>query len=205
MVQKFVRYIEGWRNRKLIAQHAIIGKGTMNRDIKIRLDNPQEKRTYLKIGTNCIVSGTFIFESPQGYVTIGNHSYIGGGIFICRSSINIGNNVTIAWGGTIYDHDSHSLDYMKRRQDIDDELNDIRSGRNFIANKDWSCVNSKPIKICDDAWIGMNVFILKGVTVGEGAIVGAGSVVTKDVPAWTVVAGNPARVVKTLKINSSKI
>ena len=44
----------------------------------------------------------------------------------------------------------------------------------------------------------MNVIILKGVTVGEGAIVGAGSVITKDVPAWTVVAGNPARVIKTL-------
>ena len=44
----------------------------------------------------------------------------------------------------------------------------------------------------------MNCIILKGVTIGEGAIVGAGSVVTKDVPAWTVVAGNPAKVVKTL-------
>ena len=44
----------------------------------------------------------------------------------------------------------------------------------------------------------MNCIILKGVTIGEGAIVGAGSVVTKDVPAWTVVAGNPARVVKKL-------
>ena len=45
----------------------------------------------------------------------------------------------------------------------------------------------------------MNVIILKGVTIGEGAVVGAGSVVTKDVPAWTVVAGNPAKVVKELK------
>lgn len=46
----------------------------------------------------------------------------------------------------------------------------------------------------------MNAIILKGVTIGEGAIVGAGSVVTKDVPPWTVVAGNPARVVKKLEI-----
>jgi len=191
----------GWNNRKLIAQYAFIGKGTINHNIKIRLDNPQKKRTYLKIGTNCIVSGTFIFESPQGYVAIGDNSYIGGGNFISRSSINIGNNVTIAWGCTVYDHDSHSLDYLQRRKDISDELNDIRDGHNFIANKNWSVVNSKPIKICDDAWIGMNVIILKGVTVGDGAIIGAGSVVTKDVPAWTVVAGNPARVVKTLKTN----
>lgn len=53
----------------------------------------------------------------------------------------------------------------------------------FIAHKNWDVVNSKPITICNDAWIGMNCIILKGVTIGEGAIVGAGSVVTKDVPA----------------------
>ena len=87
---------------------------------------------------------------------------------------------------------------MERRKDIDDELADLRSKQNMIAHKNWDVVNSKPIKICDDAWIGMNCIILKGVTIGEGAIVGAGSVVTKDVPAWTVVAGNPAKVVKTL-------
>ena len=88
---------------------------------------------------------------------------------------------------------------MKRRKDIDDELADLRHGRSLSASKDWGFVNTKPIKVCNDAWIGMNVIILKGVTIGEGAIVGAGSVVTKDVPAWTVVAGNPARVVKSLR------
>ncbi len=164
----------------------------------MRLDNPSEK-TYLTIGDNCIIGGKFIYESNKGEIVIGDHTYIGGGTFISRSRIEIGDNVTIAWGGTFYDHDSHSLDFLKRRKDIDDELEDIRHGRYFIANKDWSDVKSKPIKICNDAWIGMNVIILKGVTVGEGAIVGAGSVVTRDVPAWTVVAGNPARVVKTLR------
>lgn len=163
-----------------------------------RFDNPIDDRVYLTIGKDCIVSGSFIFESQEGRVTIGNHCFIGGSTFISHSAIDIGNNVTIAWGGTIYDHDSHSLNYLDRRKDIDNQLDDIRNGRNFICHKDWSKVNSKPIKICDDAWIGMNVIILKGVTIGEGAIVGAGSVVTKDVPAWTVVVGNPARVVKSL-------
>ena len=197
-VKKIIKFLLDRKNREMIRCYATIGKGTINRGINLRLDNP-ENRNYLSIGDNCIVSGNFIFESVGGGVLIGSHSYIGGGTFISRSSIEIGDNVTIAWGGTFYDHDSHSLDFMKRRKDIDDELDDIRNGRNFIANKDWSDVNSKPIKICNDAWIGMNVIILKGVTVGEGAIVGAGSVVTKDVPAWTVVAGNPAKVVKSLK------
>lgn len=198
MVRKILKYIFGRKNRQLLIKYASVGEGVIDRGIKIRLDNPTDRK-YLVIGADCIVSGNFVFESSAGIITIGNHSYIGDGTFISRSSIEIGDNVTIAWGGTVYDHDSHSLDYMKRRKDIDDELDDIRNGCNFIQNKDWSDVNCKPIKICDDAWIGMNVIILKGVTVGEGAIVGAGSVVTKDVPAWTVVAGNPARVVKELK------
>lgn len=186
------------QNKKNLRRYATISDGTIDRGVKLLLSDP-ENRKYLTIGKDCIVSGSFIFETTSGNISIGDHSYIGGGTFISRSSIEIGENVTIAWGGTFYDHDSHSLDFMKRRKDIDDELDDIRNGRNFIANKDWSDVNSKPIKICNDAWIGMNVIILKGVTIGEGAIVGAGSVVTKDVPAWTVVAGNPAKVVKSLK------
>lgn len=198
MIRKLLNYILERRNRHLLTLYASIKNSTIDRGIRIRLDNPKPRK-YLTIGEDCIVGGYFVFESPAGFISIGDHSYIGGGTFISRSRIEIGSNVTIAWGGTFYDHDSHSIDYMRRRKDIDDELSDIRNGRNMIFSKNWSDVNSKPIKICNDAWIGMNVIILKGVTVGEGAIVGAGSVVTKNVPAWSVVAGNPARVVKELK------
>ena len=62
----------------------------------------------------------------------------------------------------------------------------------------WSDVANQPIKICKNAWIGTRSIILKGVTIGEGAIVAAGSVVTKDVPPYTLVAGNPAIVKKKL-------
>ena len=68
-----------------------------------------------------------------------------------------------------------------------------------LASKDWSVVRTKPIRICDKVWIGMNAIILKGVTIGEGSVDAAGSVVTKDVSPWTVVAGNPARVVKYIE------
>lgn len=164
----------------------------------IRLDCPDNTKKYLIVGYDSIIGGKFIFESAKGVIRIGNHTYIGNSTFISRSSIIIRNNVTIAWGCTIYDHDSHSLDFKLRQKDIDDELLSIRAGKNFIANKDWSCVNTKPIIIEDNAWIGMNCIILKGVTIGEGAIVGAGSVVTKDVPAWTLVAGNPAKIIKQI-------
>ncbi|WP_369813950.1 DapH/DapD/GlmU-related protein [Flavobacterium sp. KJJ] len=105
----------------------------------------------------------------------------------------------MAWGTFVYDHNSHSLDYKERQNDILQQLSDYREGKFFTENKNWDVVDSKPIKICSNAWIGMNCIILKGVTIGEGAIVGAGSVVTKDVPAWTVVGGNPAVVIKKLE------
>lgn len=156
-------------------------------------------RVFLEVGEGNILGCEFRFESREGYIKVGDECYIGPSLLISRNRIVIGNHVTIAWGCTIYDHDSHSLDYRERRKDIDREIANIRRGEEFIQDKDWSTVNSKPIIIKDDAWIGMNAIILKGVTVGRGSVVGAGSVVTKDVPDWTVVAGNPAVVVKQIK------
>jgi len=66
------------------------------------------------------------------------------------------------------------------------------------GQKDWSQVGMAPVRILNRSWIGARAIILKGVTVGEGGIVAAGSVVTNDVPAWTIVGGNPARVIREL-------
>lgn len=102
-------------------------------------------------------------------------------------------------GMYIYDHNAHSLDYASRIYDIQKEREDFHANRNFGFSKNWSPVKSAPIKICNKVWIGFNAIILKGVTIGEGAVVAAGAIVTKDVPEWTVVAGNPAVVVKKIK------
>lgn len=154
----------------------------------------------ISVGQNNMLSCQFIFESEIGDISIGDNCFINGNtLLISRNKITIGSYVTIAWGCTIYDHNSHSIDYLSRRRDIDNQLESYRSGKDFIANKDWSTVKSAPIIIEDDVWIGMNCIILKGVTIGEGAIVSAGSVVREDVPPWTIVAGNPALVVKKLR------
>lgn len=192
-------FLRRHRLRRLRSFYQIDSSSVLLPNFGIRLDNPLNNRVYLQIGEKCIIDGRFIFESNVGNIIVGNHSYIGASTFISHNMIEIGNNVTIAWGCTIYDHDSHSVNYLDRRKDIDDELKDIADNNSFIKNKNWSVVNTKPIIIKDDVWIGMNCIILKGVTIGEGAIIGAGSVVTRDVPAWTVVAGNPARIIKKIQ------
>ena len=154
----------------------------------------------ISIGCDCVLGGTFVFESDQGFVSIGNRSFVNGGTqLISRSKIEIGDDVTIAWNVCIYDHDSHSLNWHTRMDDLRCLREDLQAGRNPLASKAWSVVPTKPIRICDKAWVGMNAIILKGVTIGEGAVVAAGAVVTKDVPPWTVAAGNPARVVKCIE------
>lgn len=168
-----------------------------NARIDCRIDNGKQR---ISIGHDCVLACTFIFESDQGFVSIGNRSFVNGGTqLISRSKIEIGDDVTIAWNVCIYDHDSHSLNWHTRIDDLRCLREDLRAGRNPLASKDWSVVPTKPIRICDKVWIGMNAIILKGVTIGEGAVVAAGAVVTKDVPPWTVAAGNPARVVKCIE------
>jgi acetyltransferase-like isoleucine patch superfamily enzyme len=167
---------------------------------KIDFRTSIEDRVYVQIGENCLINAIFTFETPTGKIKIGNNVHLGNVHFICRSEIIIGDDVTMAWGITIYDHDSHSIYWEHRKNDnkqcYDDFLN---CEGNNIVNKDWTHVVSKPICIKSKAWIGFNVTILKGVTIGEGAIIGAHSVVTKDVPDWTIVGGNPATQIKTLE------
>lgn len=167
-------------------------------DFNLRVDTPLNNKKYLITGKDSILSCNIIFESEQGLVTIGNKNSIGGSTIICRENITFEDNIFISWGCTICDHGFHSLNYLERRNDFDQILKNTQSAQNVNINKNWKTVNSKPIKICSDVWIGMNCTIMKGVTIGKGAIVGANSVVTKDVSEFTVVGGNPAKVIKTL-------
>ena len=165
----------------------------------MRFDVAPENRKYVQIGERCLIHANFIFESAKGRVQIGNNVHIGNASFISRSEIIVGDDVTMAWGITIYDHDSHSIYWEERRNDNNQCYEDYQNYKNNVVNKDWANVKSLPIKICSKVWIGFDVTILKGVMIGEGAVIGAKSVITKNVEPWTVVAGNPAKIVKRLR------
>lgn len=143
----------------------------------------------LEIGEGSIFEGRITAERPGAIVRVGSNTFVGSSSLICATSIDIGDDVLISWGCTIVDHHSHSLDWELRHNDVRDW---------YVGRKDWSYVKAAPIRIGNKAWIGFNAIILAGVTIGEGAVVGCGSIVTRDVPPYAVVAGSPARVIKEL-------
>jgi len=143
----------------------------------------------VRIGKNSIVHCRFARDRQDAQIVIGDRCYIGKSFIVSASNVTIEDDVIISWGVTIVDHNSHAIDWEGRSKDVADWR------RN---NKDWSNVATSPVVLRRRCWIGFNVSILKGVTVGEEAVIGAGSVVSKDVPPFTVVAGNPARIVRSL-------
>jgi acetyltransferase-like isoleucine patch superfamily enzyme len=141
----------------------------------------------LVIGEGSMVEGSLITEREGACIRVGQNTFIGNSIIAAATQITIGDDVLISWGCNIVDHNSHSIFWRDRLHDVQDWY----IGRNVAV---------RPVTICNKVWIGLNVIILKGVEIGEGAVVAAGSVVTKSVPAWTVVAGNPARVIREISI-----
>ena len=91
---------------------------------------------------------------------------------VANNSVTIGDYVLIGANCIIGDRDDHSDRYKS---------------------------SPKPITIGEYVWLGMNVTVLKGLTIGEHSIIGANSVVTKDIPAYCIAAGNPCRVIRTIK------
>lgn len=149
------------------------------------------------IGERCMISALFVTEKPNAKISVGDNTFIGAASLISAESIQIGSNVMISWGCTLIDTNAHSIDWKDRKEDVSHWLRGAREG-NASLYKNWEKVDSKPIRIEDKVWIGFNVIVLKGVTIGEGAIVAAGSVVTKDVSPYTMVGGNPATEIKKL-------
>lgn len=166
------------------------GEGSMVH-IAGAIDNASGSKSNVVIGNETYVAGILKVASNSGSIVIGDRVYIGEGTRIYSSkSVRIGNDVQIAHNCNIFDNNIHSLDSSERRKEF---FHNINHGWSKLYD-----LKESNVVIEDNAWLGACVTLLKGVSVGESAIIGAGSVVTEDVPAFTVVVGNPARVVKHL-------
>lgn len=192
------KFFKNNKNETSFSDYATLPQDTIYSpgfNIEIRDPNTIKDGKKVQIGHESVVACNCVFETTTGSIKIGDRCFIGPGTsIISRSGVEIGDDVSIAWGTTIYDHNSHSIYWSERKEDVKDYYRGLKEG-NALKYKRWDVVKTEPIKICSKAWLGFDVAILKGVTIGEGAVVAARSVVTKDVPPYTIVAGNPAVVV----------
>lgn len=135
--------------------------------------------------------GTMFDVGPQGRVKLGDYALVHGARIICDSEVTIGDYALISWNVVLMDTYRVPFDPLDRRE----ELKRVpgRTLRYAAAP-----VPARPIHIGSNVWIGFDACVLPGMTIGEGSVVGARSVVTENVPPYTIVAGNPARVIRQL-------
>lgn len=167
-------------------QFELLRKQAFNLLQKINQRQFEEGKPYLaqllnQIGENSIVCPPFLCEYGKT-ISIGRDTFINMGVtMLDNAPISIGNNVLIGPSAQFYTP-SHPLDYQRRRK--------------------WE-VKCLPIVVQDDVWIGGNVVICQGVTIGARSIIAAGSVVTKDVAPDTLVGGMPAKLIKILNTEAA--
>lgn len=118
---------------------------------------------------------------PGATLRIGRNTGISGGSFCAAVSLEIGERCLIGADVMISDTDFHAIE---------------PEGRD--TNTDWALIRSRKVRIGNDVFIGAHAVILKGVEIGDGAVIGAGSVVTESIPARTIAAGNPARCLREI-------
>ena len=155
--------------------------------------NNLRKADAIKIGAYTHVRGELLIFGHGGRISIGEYCYVGENTRIWSGkSIDIGDRVLISHNCNIFDNDTHPISPRERHEQFKAIISTGQPGNISL--------NDKTIVIEDDVLIGANVSVLKGVRVGRGAVIGIGSLVLRDVPSYTIVAGNPAKIVREISI-----
>ena len=167
--------------------NAAAGENTLiTSDYAFKRFRSREPRA-LVIGTHCTMDGVHFALGEKGRLSIGDYCYFTNAVLLCELEVRIGRYVMIGWNTTIADSDFHPIDPAQRIADAI-ACSPLGGGRARPP------IATKAVVIEDDVWIGPNATILKGVRIGAGAFIEAGSLVTRDVPPGAAVAGNPAQV-----------
>jgi len=181
------RTLEENRKRELdskviIGSNTIIGKEAV-------FQNETMDPSAISIGKNCFIRGYLLVFHSGGRISIGDDSFVGPDTRIWSAkNIIIGNRVLISHNVNIHDNNSHPLNSIERHEDF---VHMLSKGLRLQNN-----LHEKKIIIEDDAWIGFNCTILKGVKIGRGAIIGSCTLVNEDVPPYAVYVGTPGRIIK---------
>jgi acetyltransferase-like isoleucine patch superfamily enzyme len=143
------------------------------------------------IGPHSLVQGELLVFRHGGRITLGEWCFVGENSRIwSATSIVIGHRVLISHGVNIFDNLTHPIRAQERHAHARQILT--------VGHPGDVALGEKPVASQDAVWIGAGAFVLRGVTLGQGAIVAAGAVVTSDVPPFCIVAGNPAVVAREL-------
>lgn len=162
-------------NLKIVGRVSVIGMGKITIGGNFYMTSGEHINP---ISAN--IQGAFFTDSPNARIEIGNNVGMSSTRMWIHDRLTIGNNVKIGGGVLLIDTDCHPMDYSVRR-----------------TSNEGTC--SAPIVIEDDVWIGAQSIVLKGVTIGARSIIGAGSIVTKDIPSDCVAGGNPCKVIRMLR------
>lgn len=157
------------------------------------LRNRDEGAVKLGDYVSCYAGCSFSL-GQKGRATVGDFTLMNGAMVMAEELIEIGSYCLISWNVGIADSDFHPIDPAQRRIDAH------ALAPYYKERPPRPPIRTAPVRIADNVWIGMNAVILKGVTIGENSVVAAGAVVSKSVAPNTVVAGNPAVVVKELAV-----
>ncbi|HEX4098210.1 MAG TPA: acyltransferase [Caulobacteraceae bacterium] len=157
--------------------------------LEARLLTPDGERR-VRIGANAAIRGVIRCEG-EGRCEIGPEVYVGDDAIISAwTRIEIGEGTLIAHGAQVFDNDTHPIDAAERRAHF-------RSILKLGPRRDFT-IGARPVRIGRDCWLGFGAAVMKGVSIGDEAIVAAGAVVVSDVRSRTIVAGSPARQVRAL-------
>jgi acetyltransferase-like isoleucine patch superfamily enzyme len=179
-------------NKKRLATQATFD-ATVNFAPEALIQNFSERSGAISIGSHSMIKGEMLTYRHGGQIKLGSYVFLGPGSKIwSAASITIGDYVLISHNVDIHDNDSHSVQRSIRREHTRFILD-----TGALPTTAYGAADA-PVEIEDDAWIGANVTILKGVHIGRGAVIGSGSVVTRNVEAFTLVAGNPAVLIRKL-------
>lgn len=180
-----IKYLKSLYKKCIFYKYSTFGK---NFKVSHLANCSSDNRNNIKIGNNCDISGR-LCSQDNGLITIGDYTEIRENSFIGSvNRISIGSYVIISNNVFIYDNNNHPTSPKVRKEMC---INGF-----YGEPWRWKFSDSIPVIIEDNVWICERVTILKGVHIGEGSIIACNSVVTKDVPPYSIVAGNPAKVVK---------
>jgi acetyltransferase-like isoleucine patch superfamily enzyme len=189
------RHIEGDWWSEPIPNNVEFGEGFYCETAQIfrKLRSKAYRAVVIGKHVSCYAGCSFAI-GEYGHCTVGDFTLLNGALIMAEEKIEIGAYCLVSWNVGIADSDFHPLAPAQR-------LIDVQALAPYFKNRpSRPKLKSAPVKISDNVWIGMNAVILKGVTIGENSVVAAGSVVTKSVEPNTVVAGNPAVLVKQFQV-----